>query len=241
MMRRLPMMPVPRPIALLAGALALGVLACSAERTSTGPRPSEAAPLDPETGSDAPINLAYVCGNRFVLSNTRDVPVTVTYRVAGSEEEGTADLDAAPRMDPAVTERAIELRTTGVVELYLGGHIVVARANDGVPCAAEVGGAALASATGAETGKWSAPFSWPIVAIHMALLPDGRVLALGRLGTPQVWAPLSGQFTSVPSPAWLFCAGQTLLPDGRVFFAGGHIDYDFGLPNTTLFDPVTNA
>jgi hypothetical protein len=75
----------------------------------------------------------------------------------------------------------------------------------------------------------------------MALLPDQRVLALGRLGTPQVWDPVSGTFTAVPPPAWLFCAGQTLLPDGRVFFAGGHIDYDYGLPNTTLFNPADNT
>jgi hypothetical protein len=52
----------------------------------------------------------------------------------------------------------------------------------------------------------------------MVLLPDQRVLALGRTGTPQVWDPVSGTFMAVPPPAWLFCAGQTLLPDGRVFF-----------------------
>ena len=70
---------------------------------------------------------------------------------------------------------------------------------------------------------------------------DQRVLAVGRLGTPQVWDPVSGKFTAAPPPAWLFCAGQTLLPDGRVFFAGGHIDYDHGLPNTTIFNPATNT
>jgi hypothetical protein len=75
----------------------------------------------------------------------------------------------------------------------------------------------------------------------MALLPDQRVLAVGRLGTPQVWDPVSGTFRAVPPPAWLFCAGQTMLPDGRIFFAGGHIDYDHGLPNTTIFNPVTST
>jgi hypothetical protein len=45
----------------------------------------------------------------------------------------------------------------------------------------------------------------------------------------------------VPPPAWLFCAGQAILPDGRVLFAGGHIDYDFYLPNTTLFSPGSNT
>jgi hypothetical protein len=241
MVRRRLTIPSRRLGALLAGALVLALSACSEDRYASGPRRPDAAPADPETGNDAPINLTYVCGNRFVISNARTVPVIVTYRVAGSEEEGTAALAAAPRMDPAVTEQTIELRTRGAVQLFLEGRLVVARANDGVPCTAEAAGPVLASAGGAQAGEWSAPFSWPIVAIHMVLLPDRRVLALGRLGTPQVWDPVSGQFTAVPSPAWLFCAGQTLLPDGRVFFAGGHIDFDYGLPNTTLFDPGTNA
>lgn len=241
MMRRRLTITSGRPAALLCGVLTLAVFACSEERSSAGPRPPEAAPTDPELGDDAPINLAYVCGNRFVVTNAQGFPITVTYRVEGSEEEGTADLAAAPRMDPAITEQTIEVRTTGAVQLFAGGRFVVARANGGAPCLTDAASPVLASVTGTEAGQWSAPFTWPIVAIHMALLPDQRVLAVGRLGTPQVWDPISGTFTAVPPPAWLFCAGQTLLPDGRVFFAGGHIDYDYGLPNTTLFNPTDNT
>jgi galactose oxidase len=90
-------------------------------------------------------------------------------------------------------------------------------------------------AAGTEAGEWSQPFSWPIVAVHMMLLPNGRVLSIGRTGTPQVWNPATGAFTAVPAPAWLFCAGHTLLPDGRVFLAGGHIQDNRGLPNITFF------
>jgi len=241
MLRRRLTMSSRRPAALLCSALALAVFACSEERTGAGPRPPEAAPTDPEIGEDAPINLTYVCGNRFVVTNAQGFPITVTYRVEGSEEEGTADLAAAPRMDPAITEQTIEVRTKGAVQLFVSGRLVVARANGGAPCLSDATSHILASVTGTEAGQWSAPFSWPIVAIHMVLLPDQRVLAIPRLGTPQVWDPVSGQFTAVAPPAWLFCAGQTLLPDGRVFFAGGHIDYDYGLPNTTLFDPATNT
>ena len=89
--------------------------------------------------------------------------------------------------------------------------------------------------TGSDIGTWTAPFPWPIVAIHMMLMPDGRVLSVGRSGTPQVWDPATGNFESVPAPANLFCAGHALLPDGRVFVAGGHIKDGFGLPNITLF------
>jgi galactose oxidase len=230
-----------RPLALMGGALALVVMACSEERVGTGPRTSEAPTTDPEIGNAAPVNLAYVCGNRFVISNARPVPITVTYRVAGTGEEGAADLAAAPRMDPALTERTIEVRTAGAVQLFLNGRLVVVRENQGAPCSAAVSAPAVASLTGPESGQWSAPFSWPIVAIHLVLLADQRVLAVGRLGTPQVWDPVSGGFTAVPPPAWLFCAGQAILPDGRVLFVGGHIDYDFGLPNTTLFSPGSNT
>jgi galactose oxidase-like protein/Big-like domain-containing protein len=93
----------------------------------------------------------------------------------------------------------------------------------------------------AEGGVWTQPFAWPIVAIHMMLLPDGRVLSIGRTGTPQVWDPANGSFTPVPAPANLFCAGHALLADGRVLVAGGHIKDGFGLPNITLFSSTGNS
>jgi hypothetical protein len=116
-----------RPAALLSGALALAVFGCSEDRTGAGPRPPTAASTDPEIGEDAPINLTYVCGNRFVVTNAQSFPITVTYRVVESEEEGTADLAAAPRMDPAISEQAIEVRTKGAVQLFAGDRSVVGK------------------------------------------------------------------------------------------------------------------
>ncbi|MEO7987626.1 MAG: galactose oxidase-like domain-containing protein [Gemmatimonadales bacterium] len=87
----------------------------------------------------------------------------------------------------------------------------------------------------AAAGQWSAPFDWPIVAVHSILLPTGKVLTIGRVGTPHVWDPATGDFTDVPSPAWLFCAGNALLSDGRVLIVGGHISDGHGLPNITYF------
>ena len=88
----------------------------------------------------------------------------------------------------------------------------------------------------AATGKWSGVIPWPIVAVHLAVLPDGRVLSMGKTGVPQIWDPETGEFTAAPSPAWLFCSGHAFLPDGRLLVIGGHIDDSKGLPDATIFD-----
>jgi hypothetical protein len=198
-------------------------------------------PADVEVGDDAPVDLSYLCGNRFLISNAHDVPVSVTYRVAGSNEEGSVEVPAAPSEDPAVSEVTIEARHGGTVQIFLDGKPLVARANSNVPCMAAPAVSGLVAATMAEMGQWTAPFDWPIVAVHMMLLPDGRVLSIGRKGNPQVWNPSNGSFTAVPSSVWLFCAGHTLLSDGRVLLAGGHITDAHGLPNITYFSSTTNT
>jgi galactose oxidase-like protein len=99
------------------------------------------------------------------------------------------------------------------------------------------------SALSSSTGQWSVPFPWVNVAVHMSLLPNGKILTFGRLngGIPQEWDPATGLFTAIPSPSLLFCAGQAFLPGGRLLVAGGHIIDGHGLPNANLFDYSTNA
>ncbi len=80
--------------ALLGGLVALALGGCSDERSSAGPRVGDPLPPDAEVGEDAPLDLSYVCGNRFLVTNARTVPVSVTFRVVGSGEEGTADVPA---------------------------------------------------------------------------------------------------------------------------------------------------
>ena len=91
------------------------------------------------------------------------------------------------------------------------------------------------------TGKWAGVISWPIVAVHLAVLPDGRVLSMGKADAPQIWDPETGIFTAVPSPAWLFCSGHAFLADGRLLVIGGHIDDAKGLPDATIFDYRTGS
>ena len=91
----------------------------------------------------------------------------------------------------------------------------------------------------ATAGAWTAPFPWPVVALHLSLLPDGKVLSWGHVGTPQVWDPSSGDFTSVAGglSSVLFCSGHSFLPDGRLLVSGGHITDGHGIPDINLFNP----
>lgn len=95
----------------------------------------------------------------------------------------------------------------------------------------------------ATDGKWAAPITWPNVAIHAHLLPNGKVLTYGRMNdAPTVWDPVTGGFTTVGEPGDLFCSGHTLLPDGRVLVAGGHSGTDnVGTFTSYIFDATSNS
>lgn len=104
-------------------------------------------------------------------------------------------------------------------------------------------GAALPPAD--QVGRWSSPQSWPLVAVHMALLPTGNVVTWdGFAAAPnseRIWNPATGSFLAVPYGRNLFCAGQILLPDGKVLVTGGHVAPYDGLADTTIFDPATDT
>ena len=93
----------------------------------------------------------------------------------------------------------------------------------------------------ATQGRWEAPTVTPVVAIHMHLLPTGKILLWGRTGAAQLWDPANpaAGFTQVAAPYWVFCSGHSFLPDGRLLVAGGHITGNHGLPMGAIFDPST--
>ena len=84
-------------------------------------------------------------------------------------------------------------------------------------------------------GQWSSVRSWPLIATHMANLPDGRILAWASYdadrfgGRPQlertratIYDPVTDSFTQVDNLNHdMFCAGLGMLADGRIFAAGG--------------------
>ena len=93
-------------------------------------------------------------------------------------------------------------------------------------------------ATAARSGAWSPIVSWPIVAIHSSVLPDGRVMTYGTDKNGKqtakffydVWNPFEG--TSGSSHLTLenqtgtdiFCSAQLVLPEsGDLLINGGDI------------------
>jgi hypothetical protein len=96
-----------------------------------------------------------------------------------------------------------------------------------------------------QVGQWSAPAAWPIVAVHMSLLPNGNVLAFDAWNdapnSQRVWNPTTGAFAAIPDPTNLFCAGHVLLPDGRTLIVGGNVSADKGIQDATLFNSSTNT
>jgi len=107
--------------------------------------------------------------------------------------------------------------------------------------------AVTAQADPAEAGRWEGPFDWPLVAIHMILLPTGEVLMWDGPpedggGSARLWNPATGAFTSVPNDLTdLFCVGHAALADGRVLTLGGHVAAGVGVPDVNIFDPVTRS
>jgi hypothetical protein len=103
----------------------------------------------------------------------------------------------------------------------------------------------------ATSGEWGPVVPWDIVPLHMSLLPTGKILAWGKrdptdsIGTPRVWDPAAGNPVGLPPianvPDMLFCAGQTLMADGRLMVAGGHSQDDHGIATTYLFTPDGSA
>ncbi len=97
-------------------------------------------------------------------------------------------------------------------------------------------------------GQWSAVSSWPVVAIHSHLLPNGRVLTWQRLDSQlttqtYLWDPATNTFERIFNPfTHLFCSGHSFLPDGKLLVTGGHHFNDtLGEPHTNIFDYQTKT
>jgi Domain of unknown function (DUF1929)/Bacterial Ig domain len=139
----------------------------------------------------------------------------------------------------AAQERALDVHTTAVS----------ARG-------ARAAAAAAAAASPQDVGEWGPVVDWPVIGVHVALLPNGKVLAYDSIGDnatetypvqdhtrATVWDPATGSQTPVTVDTGfnIFCSGLAHLVDGRMFMAGGNKDQQLnGIVQTHLFDPATN-
>jgi WD40 repeat protein len=117
--------------------------------------------------------------------------------------------------------------------------------------------AAAVSGDAGEVGSWGPVVDWPVVAVHAALLPNGKVLAYDSVGDRSadtypvhdhtratLWDPATGTQTPVDVLTGhnIFCSGLAHLPDGSIFVAGGNLDARLdGIVQTHTFDPTTNT
>lgn len=169
------------------------------------------------------------------------VTALATSGAAAHEGVGTAAGHAAEDAvaHTAAQERALDRRTRTVT------------ASDARVAAAAVAGAPQ------DVGEWGPVVDWPVVGVHVALLPNGKVLAYDSIGDnatesypvqdhtrATVWDPATGTQTpvNVDTGFNVFCSGLAHLVDGRLFLAGGNKDQQLnGIVQTHLFDPATNT
>jgi len=109
-------------------------------------------------------------------------------------------------------------------------------------------------------GSFGPVVNWPLIPIHVALLPDGRVLSYGTDGqgnqtglfTYDVWNPAAGTAASahltLPNTTGTdtFCSAQVVLPSsGAVLLTGGDKIVNgvrnYSVNDVNLFDYKSNA
>lgn len=225
-----------------AGLLVCVALAAACDREAGPPAPpSGEGPLAWPDADDAPIRALYLCANRFILLNEHPFPVRIAWRVQGTDEHGEETLRAAPPGDPEFSEVEIAVKQTGSLAVYRDQELLVVRENERTACAPTVGPPSLDLAGSETVGQWSAPAPWPIVAVHLHLMLDGKVFAWGKFGDPYVWDPAANTFTPRPVGSNLFCAGHAMTATGQLFVAGGHISDSHGLPDANSYNPKTST
>jgi hypothetical protein len=108
-----------------------------------------------------------------------------------------------------------------------------------------------------DIGTWSPVEDWPVVGVHVALLPNGKVLAYDSVGDnatetypvhdhtrATVWDPATHLHTDVRVNTGfnVFCSGLAHLLDGSVFLAGGNKNSSLhGIDQTHTFNHTNNT
>jgi hypothetical protein len=158
-------------------------------------------------------------------------PFTLTF-AAGQTEKDVA----IPLVNDAVAE-PVETMTATLSNPTNGATL-------GAPATATV---TINDDDAAPPGTWGPVIPLPVTAIHTVMLPNGEVMFwsrhdMGQHGAPHVFNPTTGASRMVGDPGYdIFCAGHVVLPDGRVFVAGGHITDGAGEKKASIYDWRTDT
>jgi hypothetical protein len=200
---------------------------------------------------------AFVYVNR---TNGNAGAVSVSYSTANGSANSGADYTAVSN---GVLSFANGEVTKTIRLNILNDAVAEDPENFGVTLSSPTGGATLGSQsqttvnivdddTPSQSGQWSGVSVWPTVPIHMHLLPNGKVMFWDRHSdhdnpnwdvTPHLWDPLNPTvFSKLPLPDWdIFCSGHTLMADGRLFVAGGHLHDFVGALTAGIYNSDTNT
>jgi hypothetical protein len=179
--------------------------------------------------------------------------------VAGMSEQELRDFETVTlgpehAAEHATLRRALRLREANPVDPEPTRNIArVAAAAVGEP---------------ADVGRWdaSATVDFPVVAIHAAMLPTGKVMIFSYPKSPEensaqawLWDPATGQKVRRDPPLWLdpkdgvmkaaniWCSGHTFTADGELVVFGGNLEFPDGtktykgLNKVYTFNPFTET
>ena len=157
-----------------------------------------------------------------------------------TDEQAPVDYGPGPRVKPQ----------TGVAGKMIGHVLAKAALSWQIP----VGGT-----TANITGTFGAPVTWPVIPIHVVLLPDGRVMGYGSGATGlqgaeliyDVWNPTLGTDSDshlvLPNTTKtdIFCGAQSVMVSGEVLTGGGDLTINgmrnFANTATDIFSPAANT
>ena len=201
----------------------------------------------PTVNITAPANGATVNGPVLVTANADDAVgvVGVQFRLNGANlgaEDTTAPYAAA----------------WNTVAGGNGSQTLTARARDAVghvTVSSPVTVTVLNTNTPDQIGQWAPLMTWPLVAVHGTLTPTGEVLMWNAWQAPaaaKLWNPNTQTFIQTFTDATLesgvFCAGHTLMSDGRVLVTGGHVGphddsagAEEGIVDTNIFNATLKS
>lgn len=137
--------------------------------------------------------------------------------------------------DDAKAKRAVLRRNSPVSKLRQGAAQLIGGLTGSTPAFAQA-----VSTDPLVAGRWSAPFVIPVVGVSAVLLHTGKVMfwsydpvnyhnpKKGNDGVGYIWNPATRLGYNIVPPENIWCAGQTILSDGRVYVAGGNLRYPDG-------------